>query len=99
MKGWCDLKNLEVLDVSNNALEGMLPRCFSNLTSLRVLDVSRNHFQIPLSFAPFANLSNLKALSINENKMVMESSFYTSIPKFQLEVCCAEACERVKLLY
>ncbi|TYG78136.1 hypothetical protein ES288_D02G033700v1 [Gossypium darwinii] len=85
-QGWCDLKNLEVLDVSNNALEGMLPRCFSNLTSLRVLDVSRNHFQIPLSFAPFANLSNLKALSINENKMVMESSFYTSIPKFQLEV-------------
>ncbi|TYI91963.1 hypothetical protein E1A91_D02G032400v1 [Gossypium mustelinum] len=85
-QGWCDLKNFEVLDVSNNALEGMLPRCFSNLTSLRVLDVSRNHFQIPLSFAPFANLSNLKALSINENKMVMESSFYTSIPKFQLEV-------------
>ncbi|TYG78108.1 hypothetical protein ES288_D02G031000v1 [Gossypium darwinii] len=91
-QGWCDLKNLEVLDVSNNALEGMLPRCFSNLTSLRVLDVSRNHFQIPLSFAPFANLSNLKALSINENKMVMEPSFYTSIPKFQLEVISLSKC-------
>ncbi|KAB2039718.1 hypothetical protein ES319_D02G029900v1 [Gossypium barbadense] len=84
--GWCDLRNLEVLDVSENALEGMLPHCFSNLTSLRELDISRNHFQIPLSFAPFANLSNLKALSINENKMVLEPSFYTSIPKFQLEV-------------
>ncbi|KAB1670995.1 hypothetical protein [Gossypium barbadense] len=91
-QGWCDLKKLEVLDVSNNALEGMLPRCFSNLTSLRVLDVSRNHFQIPLSFAPFANLSNLKVLSINENKMVMESSFYTSIPKFQLEVISLPKC-------
>ncbi|TYH82216.1 hypothetical protein ES332_D02G044100v1 [Gossypium tomentosum] len=85
-QGWCDLRNLEVLDVSENALEGMLPHCFSNLTSLRELDISRNHFQIPLSFAPFANLSNLKALSINENKMVLEPSFYTSIPKFQLEV-------------
>ncbi|KAB2039738.1 hypothetical protein ES319_D02G031400v1 [Gossypium barbadense] len=85
-QGWCDLRNLEVLDVSGNALEGMLPHCFSNLTSLRELYISRNHFQIPLSFAPFANLSNLKSLWINENKMVMEPSFYTSIPKFQLEV-------------
>ncbi|XP_040943980.1 receptor-like protein 14 isoform X5 [Gossypium hirsutum] len=91
-QGWCDLRNLEVLDVSENALEGMLPHCFSNLTSLRELDISRNHFQIPLSFAPFANLSNLKALSIDENKMVLEPSFYTSIPKFQLEVISLSKC-------
>nr|KJB28167.1 hypothetical protein B456_005G031700 [Gossypium raimondii] len=91
-QGWCDLRNLEVLEVSENALEGMLPHCFSNLTSLRVLDISRNHFQIPLSFAPFANLSNLKALSSNENKMVLEPSFYTSIPKFQLEVISLSKC-------
>ncbi|XP_040943984.1 receptor-like protein 13 isoform X3 [Gossypium hirsutum] len=82
--GWCDLRNLEVLDVSGNALEGMLPHCFSNLTSLRELHISANRFQIPLSFAPFANLSNLKVLSGDENKMVMEPSFYTSVPKFQL---------------
>ncbi|KAB2039739.1 hypothetical protein ES319_D02G031500v1 [Gossypium barbadense] len=91
-QGWCDLRNLEVLEVSENALEGMLPHCFSNLTSLRVLDISRNHFQIPLSFAPFANLSNLKALSSNENKMVLEPFFYTSIPKFQLEVISLSKC-------
>ncbi|XP_040943994.1 receptor-like protein 56 isoform X2 [Gossypium hirsutum] len=91
-KGWCDLRNLEVLDVSGNALEGMLPHCFSNLTALRVLDISRNHFQIPLSFAPFANLSNLKALLSNENKMVTEPSFYTSIPKFQFEVISLSKC-------
>ncbi|XP_040943985.1 receptor-like protein 13 isoform X4 [Gossypium hirsutum] len=83
-QGWCDLRNLEVLDVSGNALEGMLPHCFSNLTSLRELHISANRFQIPLSFAPFANLSNLKVLSGDENKMVMEPSFYTSVPKFQL---------------
>ncbi|KAK8308099.1 hypothetical protein V6Z12_D02G033000 [Gossypium hirsutum] len=91
-QGWCDLRNLEVLDVSRNALEGMLPHCFSNLTSLRELYISRNHFQIPLSFAPFANLSNLKSLWIDENKMVMEPSFYTSIPKFQLEVIRLSKC-------
>ncbi|KAK8308110.1 hypothetical protein V6Z12_D02G034100 [Gossypium hirsutum] len=91
-KGWYDLRNLEVLDVSGNALEGMLPHCFSNLTAIRVLDISRNHFQIPLSFAPFANLSNLKALLSNENKMVTEPSFYTSIPKFQFEVISLSKC-------
>ncbi|TYG78156.1 hypothetical protein ES288_D02G035600v1 [Gossypium darwinii] len=91
-QGWCDLKNLEALDVSENALEGMLPHCFSNLTSLRELDISRNQFQIPLSFAPFANLSNLKALLSNENKMVLEPPFYTSILKFQLEAISLSKC-------
>ncbi|KAG4156899.1 hypothetical protein ERO13_D02G027250v2, partial [Gossypium hirsutum] len=92
MKGWCDLKNLEVLNVNGNALEGTLPHCFSNLTSLRELNISRNHFQIPLSFAPFANLSNLKVLLSNENKMVMEPSFYTSVPKFQLKFISLSKC-------
>ncbi|MBA0703089.1 hypothetical protein Goari_022545, partial [Gossypium aridum] len=91
-EGWCDLRNLEVLDVSENALEGMLPHCFSNLTSLRELDISGNHFQIPLSFAPFANLSNLKVLLSDENKMVMELSFYTSVPKFQLKFISLSKC-------
>ncbi|TYI91987.1 hypothetical protein E1A91_D02G034600v1 [Gossypium mustelinum] len=91
-QGWCDLRNLEVLDVSENALEGMLPHCFNNLTSLRELDISGNHFQIPLSFAPFANLSNLKVLSSDENKMVMELSFYTSVPKFQLKLISLSKC-------
>ncbi|KAB1670879.1 hypothetical protein [Gossypium barbadense] len=91
-QGWCDLRNLEVLDVSGNALEGMLPHCFSNLTSLRELYISRNHFQIPLSFAPFANLSNLKVLLSNQNKLVMEPSFYTSVPKFQLTIISLSKC-------
>ncbi|TYH26927.1 hypothetical protein ES288_A02G028100v1 [Gossypium darwinii] len=89
---WCDLRNLEVLDVSWNALEGMLPHCFSNLTSLRELYISGNHFQIPLSFAPFANLSNLKVLLGDENKMVMQPSFYTSVPKFQLKIISLSKC-------
>ncbi|PPD67331.1 hypothetical protein GOBAR_DD35793 [Gossypium barbadense] len=91
-QGWCDLRNLEVLDVSWNALEGMLPHCFSNLTSLRELYISGNHFQIPLSFAPFANLSNLKVLLGDENKMVMQPSFYTSVPKFQLKIISLSKC-------
>ncbi|KAK8571686.1 hypothetical protein V6N12_027761 [Hibiscus sabdariffa] len=108
-QGWCDLRNLEVLDVSSNALEGMLPPCISNLTSLHELDLSdnrfignlthlanlttirlislsRNHFQIPMSYVPFANFPNLKVLLIDGNKMEMEPFFHTSIPKFQLKI-------------
>ncbi|MFQ6628075.1 hypothetical protein Gotur_007585 [Gossypium turneri] len=70
----------------------MLPHCFNNLTSLRELYISGNHFQIPLSFAPFANLSNLKVLLGDENKMVMEPSFYTSVPKFQLTIISLPKC-------
>ncbi|KAK8548495.1 hypothetical protein V6N12_061407 [Hibiscus sabdariffa] len=106
-KGCCDLKKLEVLDLSGNAFEGMLPNylgnlnslleldvsynhfsgnltAFSNLTSLRFLSLSRNHFEIPTSFAPFINLPNLKVLDADKNKMVMEPSFPSSLPKFQL---------------
>ncbi|TYG78804.1 hypothetical protein ES288_D02G090000v1 [Gossypium darwinii] len=54
--------------------------------------ILRNHFQILFSFKPFANLSNLKFFTSNENNMVMEPSFYTSIPKFQLEAISLSKC-------
>ncbi|KAK8703722.1 hypothetical protein V6N13_047368 [Hibiscus sabdariffa] len=37
-KGCCDLKKLEVLDLSWNTFEGMLPNYLDNLNSLRILD-------------------------------------------------------------
>ncbi|KAK8548452.1 hypothetical protein V6N12_061366 [Hibiscus sabdariffa] len=114
-KGCCDLKKLEVLDLSWNVFEGMLPNYLgnlnslreldvshnqfsgnltplSNLTSLRFLSLSRNHFEIPASLAPLANLPNLKVLYGDENKMVMEPSFYSSLPKFQLRFISLSNC-------
>ncbi|XWS13482.1 hypothetical protein CRYUN_Cryun36dG0040800 [Craigia yunnanensis] len=41
---WCDLRNLEVLVMGRNALEGMLPYCLGNLTSLLLLDITSNQF-------------------------------------------------------
>ncbi|KAG4156901.1 hypothetical protein ERO13_D02G027500v2 [Gossypium hirsutum] len=101
------LSNLKSLSISGNQLKGSIDMKDSNVsssleeiyldystlnTNILQSNISRNHFQIPLSFAPFANLSNLKSLSIDENKMVLEPSFYTSIPKFQLEVISLSKC-------
>ncbi|XP_022723005.1 LRR receptor-like serine/threonine-protein kinase FLS2 isoform X2 [Durio zibethinus] len=115
-QGWCDLRNLETLDISWNALEGILPYCLGNLTSLLELDISynqftgsltplanlsslrfvslsTNHFQISMPFLSLANLPNLKILLGDENKMIMEpNSFHASIPKFQLNIISLSKC-------
>ncbi|KAK8291418.1 hypothetical protein V6Z11_D06G058300, partial [Gossypium hirsutum] len=38
----CGLRKLEELDLSGNALDGSIPSCFRNLTSLDLLDISSN---------------------------------------------------------
>lgn len=117
-QGWCDLRNIEKLDISWNAFEGTLPYCLGNLTSLRMLyisnnqftgnltpplanltslrflSLSRNHFEISMSFlSSLANLSNLKILIADRNKLVMEpNSQHTSIPKFQLYLISLSNC-------
>ncbi|KAL4272146.1 hypothetical protein GQ457_13G028960 [Hibiscus cannabinus] len=86
-----NLNSLLELDVSNNQFSGTLTP-LSNLTSLRFLSLSRNHFEIPTSFAPFLNLPNLKFLYADENKIVMEPSFHSSLPKFQLRLITLPNC-------
>ncbi|KAM7257363.1 hypothetical protein ACFE04_013104 [Oxalis oulophora] len=43
-QGLCDSRHLEVLDLSDNHLEGTLPSCLASLTSLQTLDLSNNQF-------------------------------------------------------
>ncbi|KAK8548447.1 hypothetical protein V6N12_061361 [Hibiscus sabdariffa] len=85
------LMSLRELDVSGNQFSGNLTP-LSNLTSLRYLYLSNNHFQIPTSLAPLANLPNLEILVGDENQMVMEPSFHTSLPKFQLKFISLSNC-------
>ncbi|PSS21027.1 Receptor kinase-like protein Xa21, processed, partial [Actinidia chinensis var. chinensis] len=41
-QGWCELSNLQDLDISENYIEGMIPSCLGNLTSIQLLDLSYN---------------------------------------------------------
>ncbi|KAK0570972.1 hypothetical protein LWI29_009315 [Acer saccharum] len=69
--GLCELKHLQLLDLSVNDLSGSLPWCFGNLTSLQVLYLYSNQFS--------GNISPLKALtSIQE--------LYLSYNHFQIPI-------------
>ncbi|KAK9029628.1 hypothetical protein V6N11_026736 [Hibiscus sabdariffa] len=89
-KCWCDLWNLELLDLSGNALEGSIPSCFSNLTSLQLLDISNNRIKVPSSFVSFANNSFLKYLFVDQIHLLSESTLQirTKHSEFQLQVLC-----------
>ncbi|XP_071723232.1 cuscuta receptor 1-like [Rutidosis leptorrhynchoides] len=66
-KGLCRLRRLEVLDLSNNDLVGNLPKCLSNLTYLRTLDLSYNQFTEDLAESPIISLTSIQELSLLEN--------------------------------
>ncbi|XWS27104.1 hypothetical protein CRYUN_Cryun26dG0087800 [Craigia yunnanensis] len=93
-KGWCDLRNLEELDISENALEGTFSSCLDNLTYLQFLDISNNHFEVPTSFKLFTNHSHLKFLFINQNNLVREPTIQTWAPiqKLQLKAFSMSNC-------
>ncbi|XP_022722226.1 probable leucine-rich repeat receptor-like protein kinase At1g35710 [Durio zibethinus] len=72
-QGWCDLRNLKSLDISRNALEGILPYCLGNLTSLLQLDISSNQFTGNLT--PLANLSSLGFIVLSRNHFQISMPF------------------------
>ncbi|KAK8548457.1 hypothetical protein V6N12_061371 [Hibiscus sabdariffa] len=77
-KGCCDL---QVLDLSWNAFEGMLPQCLENLTSLRELDVSHNQFSGNLIL--LANLPFLRSISLAQNHFQIPMSFLAHFPNLE----------------
>ncbi|GLT65090.1 hypothetical protein SLA2020_375420 [Shorea laevis] len=74
-QGWCDLKSLEEMNLQGNELVGTLPSCLSNLTSLRLLDISKNQFIENVASSPITDLISLRYLSISNNKFQVPDSF------------------------
>ncbi|KAL1150400.1 hypothetical protein V6Z11_A10G257000 [Gossypium hirsutum] len=60
-------RRLKVLDISENALEGELPSCLANLSSLYHLDISGNQFIGNGASIALANLTLLRFVSLSRN--------------------------------
>jgi Leucine-rich repeat (LRR) protein len=63
---FCEMKNLQELDLRGINFVGQLPLCFGNLNKLRFLDLSSNQLtgNIPPSFS---SLESLEYLSLSDN--------------------------------
>ncbi|XVE80984.1 hypothetical protein DITRI_Ditri15bG0025800 [Diplodiscus trichospermus] len=74
-QGWYYLKSLEELDLSQNALGGVVASCLGNLTSLHLLDISNNWFIGNVDSTPIRNLTKLQYLALSNNGFQVPMSF------------------------
>ncbi|KAL2524688.1 receptor like protein 13 [Abeliophyllum distichum] len=74
-QGWCELKNLEELDLSYNEFEGILPSCLSNMTYLRYIELSENNFSGNVAMSPLSKITSLEYLSLSSNNFQVPNSF------------------------
>ncbi|GKV22038.1 hypothetical protein SLEP1_g31942 [Rubroshorea leprosula] len=64
----CHVTNLQVLDLSNNSLNGTIPQCLNEMESLKVLDLSRNNLSGNIS-VKFSSDCSLLTLNVNGNHL------------------------------
>ncbi|XVE98439.1 hypothetical protein REPUB_Repub03eG0106600 [Reevesia pubescens] len=95
-QGWCDLRNLEVLDISENALEGTLPSCFGNLSSLHYLDISDNQFIGNGASTSLGNLTLLRFVSLSRNLFQVPDFFISFANHSHLKVLLSDQNKLVK---
>ncbi|XP_031104707.1 receptor-like protein 14 [Ipomoea triloba] len=74
-KGWCELRNLQKLWFSETQLEGTLPPCLKNLTSLDLIDLSQNRLIGNIGSSPLSTLKSLKYIIISNTSFEVPSSF------------------------
>ncbi|KAK7373875.1 hypothetical protein VNO80_07295 [Phaseolus coccineus] len=83
-----NMTSLRKLEVSRNQFTGQFDSNIASLTSLEHFGFTENQFEVPISFTPLANHSNLKFIYGEGNKVILDlqPSLQTWIPKFQLQV-------------
>ncbi|XP_031286456.1 receptor-like protein Cf-9 homolog [Pistacia vera] len=57
---------VEILDLSNNMLSGIIPECMGNFSSLHVLDLRKNRFYGSI-LGTFAERNHYRILNLNDN--------------------------------
>jgi Leucine-rich repeat (LRR) protein len=66
---FCNLSSLKVLDLANNNLSGLLPRCLNNFgASLSVLDLRKNKFQGIIPNTWIRRSQYLSIINFSQNK-------------------------------
>ena len=83
--------SLHYLDLSDNHFSGNV-QSLSDLRSLEFLSLSNNEFLNPITFSSFFNLSNLKFLFSDNNKIAFETNSHTRVPTFQLRIFSLSEC-------
>ncbi|KAK2965715.1 hypothetical protein RJ640_022242 [Escallonia rubra] len=71
----CRVKTLQVLDLSSNDLDGNLPGCWANLTSLKFIDLTWNQLTGSIALSPLVNLTLLEHLELSGNNFQIPISF------------------------
>ncbi|RXH73573.1 hypothetical protein DVH24_016395 [Malus domestica] len=74
------LKNLRILDLSNNSISGPIPVSLGNLSRLEELIISDNSFEGPIPVS-LGNLSSLEVLIISDNSFegVVSEAHFTNL--------------------
>ncbi|KAK2632620.1 hypothetical protein EUGRSUZ_L01316 [Eucalyptus grandis] len=84
---WRNMTSIRVLFLEDNEFTNNVASSpLISLTSLELLSISGNYFDIPSSLGPLANYSRLKVLLLDDNNLTTDSRVVSSIPKFQLTV-------------
>ncbi|KOM34398.1 hypothetical protein LR48_Vigan02g054800 [Vigna angularis] len=83
-----NMTSLRKLEISQNNFIGRFDSSIVTLTSLEHFGFIENQFEVPISFLPFSNHSNLKVILGEGNRIILDSqdSLHTYVPKFQLSM-------------